>query len=244
MDFLLDKKILSQLGNHILTEKEIFEYISDLIDYMEVNEYLNAVYFNNAPIKNSYGVYNFVKKAIYLNINNIIKFSFKNIKTLRIKENSTLYINLNILLNVFHEFNHACQNDLMHSLNNPVTDEFYKELLLLNDRDDVYDEYHDLFTFERNSISVSYDNILQLFLKYYSDQYMYLCFSEIYKQFLMFGYDKTSPIEILYKDFFHEEYKDILLLDDFNRIKLGYPISSEFKSNNFDSLDRLLTKKI
>lgn len=236
----LSNEFYKKLCNHILSQNEIDKYVFDIINYLEIEDYIVDLEF--VDIKDSFGTYSFENLTIKLDIPKIISEAKINYKAFNINENEVLFINLNILQAILHEVMHAIQNCYMNEFDYAYSILYAKELIFKNKMsDELYDKYYYLFSYERDAIITSLENILHIIKTYYKKSektFNYFLFN-LY-EFLILGYkeDKNnikSPAEQLYENIYHENTPILSNIDIYDTMKLGYQINPknfhDFKKN-------------
>lgn len=162
----LSNEFYKKLCNHILSQNEIDKYVFDIINYLEIEDYIVDLEF--VDIKDSFGTYSFENLTIKLDIPKIISEAKINYKAFNINENEVLFINLNILQAILHEVMHAIQNCYMNKFDYAYSILYAKELIFKNKiSDELYDKYYYLFSYERDAIITSLENILHIIKTYY-----------------------------------------------------------------------------
>ena len=251
MNMELSSKLVRILPIRLLTEKEILSYVNDLIDYIEINDYLSYVSFNEKIGVNNLAIYNFDNLSLKMNLNNIKRYVNKayilveDIKNV----NTILFTNFAIIVSIIHEVVHAYQNYLIHENDISLGLEFYKELEFAYNNYQLYLKNYQYFTFERDACATSYDTILEYLSNYFPDEVdLFNYYLSYLDTLIRYGYniDKeiTSPIETLYQDLFHEEPISILGVDLIDRMKLGFQITREDYNNYYKNTRQLLLSKI
>ena len=241
----LSNEFYKKLSNHILSQNEIDKYVFDIINYLEIEDYIVDLEFIDT--KDSFGTYSFENLTIKLDIPKIISEAKINYKAFNINENEILFINLNLLQAILHEVMHAIQNCYMNEFDYAYSILYAKELIFKNKMsDELYDKYYYLFSYERDAIITSLENILHIIKTYYkkSERTFNYFLSNLY-EFLILGYkeDKNnikSPAEQLYENIYHENTPILSNIDIYDTMKLGYQINSK----NFHNFKKNRIRKI
>ena len=235
----------NNLNHHILSLNEIELYIFNLINRLEIEEYVSDVIFIDS--KNDLGSYSFEDESIKLNIPKIIEQAKMLYWQYNIQEDEILFINLNILEAVLHEVMHGIQNCNLNESDFAYNILYAKELqYTYNLSDELYEKYYYLFSYERDALITSIENILHILKdKYKNNPKTFEYFMSNLYSFLILGYtinifNIKSPAERIYTELYHENTPILSNIDTYDRMKLGYQLSHR----NFYSFKRNRAKKI
>jgi hypothetical protein len=244
----LTNAFYQDLDKHILSINEIEKYIFDLINYLEIEDYVLGVDFIDNT--ENLGTYSFENLMIKLNIPNIISEAKKIYNDDSINENEILFINLNILQAVLHEIVHGIQNYHLNESNFPYNILYAKELAYKDIiSDELYNKYYYLFSYERDAIITSLENVLHIIKKYHKDKEKTFTYflNDLYR-FMVLGYTVNiyniqSPAEKLYSGIYHEETPTLSNIDTYDRMKLGYQMGyRKFKKFKRNKIRKILVK--
>ena len=142
---------------------------------------------------------------------------------------------------------HAIQNCYMNEFDYAYSILYAKELIFKNKMsDELYDKYYYLFSYERDAIITSLENILHIIKTYYKKSertFNYFLFN-LY-EFLILGYKEDrnnikSPAEQLYENIYHENTPILSNIDIYDTMKLGYQINPK----NFHNFKKNRIRKI
>ena len=235
----------SKLDHHILSLNEIEAYVFNLINRLEIEEYISDVVFDDEL--DHLGSYSFEDEAIKLNVSGIIQEAKKLFVDFKINKDQILFVNLNILEAVLHEVMHGIQNCNLNETDFAYNILYAKELAYKDTiRDDLYDKYYYLFSYERDAIITSIENLLHIIRDRYPDkEKIFEYFLSNLYSFLVLGYTINvckikSPAEKMYDEVYHETTPTLSNIDTYDRMKLGYQMTP----HNFRSFKRNKVKKI
>ena len=235
----------NNLDHHILSLNEIELYVFNLINRLEIEEYIYDVSFDD-KLK-TLGSYSFKSEIIKLNVPDIIHEAKKISNKFNIIEDEILFINLNILEAVLHEVMHGIQNCNLNETDFAYNILYLKELQYTDIiSDELYHKYYYLFSYERDSIITSIENILHIIKDKYpnKDRIFEYFLSNLYS-YLILGYTMNlfkikSPAEKLYTELYHENTPTLSNIDTYDRMKLGY----QMNTGNYWNFKRNKVKKI
>ena len=244
----LSSEFYRSLSNHILSDNEIEKYVFDLINYLEIEDYILDVEFVNAM--DSYGSYSFENLTIKLDVPRIVQDAKMIYKINHINENEILFINLNILQAVLHEVVHGIQNCNLNEFDYAYNILYAKELAYKDKMsEELYSKYYYLFSYERDAIITSLENVLHIIKNYQKDSERTFTYflSDLYK-FMILGYTVNmfgikSPAEKLYEDVYHENTPTLSNIDIYDKMKLGYQVSpKKFRRFKKNRIRKILSK--
>ena len=240
-----DDRFYKSLNTHILSINEIEEYVFNLVNRLELESYIVGVDYIDE--EDTLGSYSFEEELIKLNIPRIIEEAKKLYYAYKIKGNSFLFINLNILEAVLHEVMHGIQNcNLMET--DFAYNILYAKELAYKDKisDELYNKYYYLFSYERDAMISSIENILHIIKNNYKEEEKIFSYflSNLY-HFLILGYTINlcsikSPAEKINEELYHEIAPTLSNIDTYDRMKLGY----QMNTRNFRNFKRNKYKKI
>ena len=236
------------LNNHILSKSEIESYVFNLINNLGIDDYIADVDFNDEHV--DLGSYSFETNIIKLNIPRIIEEAKLLYVNNKMDKNPVLFINLNILEAVLHEVMHAIQNCNLNESDFAYNILYAKELAYTNIiSDELYNKYYYLFSYERDAIITSIENILQIIKQNYKDDERTFTYflSNLYK-YLVLGYTVNiygikSPAEKINEELYHECTPTLSNIDTYDRMKLGYQMTyRKFKKFKRNKVRKILVK--
>ena len=237
----------NKLNSHILSLNEIEEYIFNLINNLGIDEYVLGVDFIEGD---NLGSYSFETNMIKLNVPLLIEEAKKLYTINNIDKDLILFINLNILEAVLHEVMHGIQNCNLNETDFAYNILYARELAYKDKlSDELYDKYYYLFSYERDAIISSIENILPIIKSHYKeDERIFTYFlSNLYK-FLTLGYTIDfyhikSPAEKVCEELYHENTPILSNIDTYDRLKLGYQITpKKFRSFRRNKVRKILVK--
>jgi hypothetical protein len=243
---LIDKtdNFYKSLDNHILSMDEVKSYIFYLVDYLEIGNYVTDVVSLDGT---DCGRYSFDELLIRINLPRIIMMANVYFEKCHIEKDRTLFINLNILESILHEVVHGIQNCKIHEEDLAYNILFLREMQLAEYiSDELYDQYYFFFSYERDAMITSIENILHIIDYNYKDKDRIFSYflNNLYK-YLVYGYrvgydSITSPAEIINEELFNSPTPILSNIDIYDRLKLGYQI----KPKNLRSFNRKKNRKI
>lgn len=204
--------------------EELFEYY---IKYLNLKT-VNNIIFNN----NEKSYYEFNKKTINLNLNELYSIVLFDSYTINSSYDQILYINSQLLAYLLHEIIHAKQKNIVKGYENAnkiVIDALKKSFKRAYFHKKIYEEFHDYFIIEYNA-NIESQLMVKDFLNNLNLEYNLYHLNQILK----YGYNVISPIEreykLLNKDLNIEKIendKDFQKLSDNEKIIYGFPIKKE-----------------
>jgi len=233
------------LDTHILSLNEIENYIFNLIIKINIEDYVVGVDFINKD--DLLGSYSFEDEIIKINVPKIISEATKLYDEYSIKGNKILFINLNIIEAILHEVVHGIQNcNLMeqdYAYNMLYAKELeYKDII----SDELYNKYYYLFSYERDAMITSMENILHIIKTNYKNEekifnyFLYNIYNYLVLGYTIKNFNIKSPAEKICEELYHENTPILSNIDTYDRMKLGYQMN--FK--NYNSFKRNKVKKI
>ena len=232
--------------NKILDEVAIREIIRR---YMLENGLTGLI--NNVIFKELdgviYGYYEVNTRIIYFDLNFIINTVYSRHYSDRFYINCINLINQELIIDIFHELNHALRFSLPHS-NLDIIDKIGKNVRDLAKNDfDFYKRFHDYFPTEKEANVFGYECCVWLFRylnEYMPDNYGLNDLYSSFLQMLIDGYDansflnnplkrvvlssKDSKEEILYiKYIMMKTAIELKNMDLYQRLTFGFPISND-----------------
>lgn len=249
---VLLNKIIPKINKEILSKELIEEYVTSLIDYLELYEFYSGIIFVPKNFSDL-ASYNFHTLKIRMNINRIIKEANLRYHFTKLSDKKILFINLAILEALYHEVIHIFQNYVLTCTNWGFAELFKKDVHYLNSLDEtdeatkIYSNYHDLFVIERDANITSFENILHIVIENLNDEELKQYFLEVLSSSLMYGYDfngsSTSPLKTIFEELYLEDAPNVENLDLYDKIKYGFQIGkSEYKWFKKNSKGLILSK--
>lgn len=242
---VLLNKIIPKINKEILSKELIEEYVSSLIDYLELYEFYNGIIFVPRNFSDL-ASYNFHTLKVKINIDRIIKEANLRYHFTNLSNKKIVFINLAILEALYHEVIHIFQNYVLTCTDWGFAELFKKDVYYLNNLDEteetnkLYSNYHDLFVIERDANITSFENILHIIIENLHDEDLKEYFLRVLSSALMYGYDfngsSTSPMKTIFEELYLEDTPVVENLDLYDRIKYGFQINKKeykwFKKNN------------
>lgn len=230
----LTEKLISQIKKHqYLTEDAITEYVDELIKMMDLHDYYAGIDFVDNYKRNAVTIYSFETKIITFSFNEVKIIVNEIIKNNNLNVNNIDFFNIYCILNLLHEVIHIVQYYLIGETDWAIAELFYQELMLVSKMKDneIYDNYHDLFAFERDAILTSLETIESILDEYFDFKEIREFIHTMLIYHLEYGYfcyeDAHSPMELIFQDLFKIDAPTLENLDDYNMIKLGCSINEE-----------------
>ena len=236
------------LNDHILSKNEIEAYVFNIINKYGLDYYITDVEFIDD--NNNLGSYSFDTAIIKINIPKIIEEAKRLYEENKIDKNPILFINLNILEATLHEVMHGIQNYHLNESNIAYNILYAREIAYTNIiSDELYDKYYYLFSYERDAIITSIENILQIIKTHYPDNERTFTYflSNLYR-YLVLGYtvdlyNIKSPAEKLSEELYHDSTPILSNIDLYDRMKLGYQVSyRKYKNFKRNKVRKILSK--
>lgn len=225
--------ILSNLEDHVLTDKEIKSYIYALVNYLELNDYFKGVIIKSLNEK-SLATYSFETLKIKMDTDFIKRVAVSEYEYARLKKIIKAFINLEILQAIYHEVSHIIHNYIAFGSDVPIGYLYRVDICALNDldiSDDDYDKIHNLMIIERDANINSLENILIIIKRYIKRPELFEYYLSKLQSFMLVGYEIkksiVSPMEILYDGVYHLEVPSISNIDLYDKIKLGLPLKKK-----------------
>lgn len=250
ISFLYDY-LYEKISFKIFDEHDIKRYISDVIDYLELNDYLTDVLFTEDKYVNL-AAYNFQYRTIKVSMKAIINEARMVINMMNDKSDYELKINLFILEALIHEIHHVYHNYLVRECDNEISTIFYNQLSHFYREDEQsnneYESYYNKLIFERDANISAIENILRIIQKHLDNKEIYDYYYNELKKFILAGYvveDSRiiSPFEIVQGELLKLEMLTVEGIDLYDRLKLGFQVSrDEFEYFNDNSDEIILTK--
>lgn len=222
--------LLSNLEDHVLTDKEIKSYIYALVNYLELNDYFKGVIIKSLHEK-SLATYSFLTLKIKMDTDFIKSVAVLEYEQANLRKLIAAFINLEILQVIYHEVTHIIHNYMAFESDVPIGYLYRVDICALNNldiSDDDYDKIHDLMVIEREANITSLENILIIIKKYIGNSKLFEYYLGKLQTFMLDGYDIKksiiSPMEILYNEVYHLEVPCVSNVDLYDKIKLGLPL--------------------
>lgn len=246
--YLLNEFIINNLNKDILTFDQLKKYIIEIIKELELENYLNDVIESDEV---DFASYNIQDNTIKINYNDIIKYAKVDHRFLDSSINFYLFVNSELLINIFHEIVHIIQTCLYTEYSNEIY-QIYKQNfeLITAMTDKEYVKTYDCLTVERDANITAFENLLSILESYYSNEtelikYYYTCM----KKQLLTGYIYSkgrliSPIENIYKNYMKQEAPIIDNISTYNKLKIGADISKSTYYDNKKKADELIKKEL
>lgn len=243
----IDNKLFDKMNSKILTDKEILTYSLHMLEYLELYDYLKEIKIIDEKC-DSFGSYNFRDKIMKINTYmNILDTKMEN-NVQPIKLNEPLMINMSLLNSVIHEFIHVMQNYIISETDWSMAPMLKNQIdwVYNNDNPDQYNGYYTHFTFEREALIDSIENILFILENYFNDPGVFNYYLNSLKYYLTIGYTEhgSYPVYALYNNLFQVDcIPTISGIDDYNTMKYGFyvPYSTvrEYKENDEKILSKI-----
>lgn len=225
--------IMSNIENHVFTDKEIKSYIYALINYLELNDFFRGVIINSPHIK-GLATYSFKTLKIKIAKDYIEEVAVQEYEHSSLKKKIITFINLELLQAIYHEVAHVIHNYIAFNTDYPIRNLYYVDICALNNldlSDEEYDKIHDLMIIEREANITSLENILIVIKRYLNSDTLFDYYLKKLQTFMLDGYiiDKEviSPMDVLYNEVYHLELPNVDNIDLYNRIKLGLPLKKK-----------------
>ncbi len=225
--------ILSNIENHIFTDKEVKSYIYALVNYLDLGDYFKGVIIKTLKDKNL-ATYNFDTLKIKIDTDFIRIFAVLEYEQTNLKKAIIAFSNLEILEAIYHEIVHIIHNYFAFGSMIPIGYLYRVDIWALNELDlddEEYDKIHDLMTIERDANITSLENILFIIKKYIKNDNLFEYYLKKLQFLMLEGYDIKkdiiSPMEILYNDVYNLDLPNISNIDLYDRIKLGLPLEKK-----------------
>ena len=248
--YLMDDDFRSKLLNEELTINELKAYVLKIIDYLDLKDYVNDIVDTDLT---DMACYNTKDKIIKVNVKGINKVSKYNYLFNELSANKNLYINLSLLVSIFHEITHIIQyylvdNDSEDRVNLPTL--YYREFSSINEMSSSnYAKYYYCIILEREADITAYENIIHMIYHYFNqEQELFTSFLKELRHVLTIEYvvdngKVYSPLNTLYSGYYHEATPRIEGLDTYDALKLGTNVSLDDYNNFLSHSDEIINNK-
>ena len=238
-------ELLDKINKSIFKKEDVIKYVNDLVNNLDIYNYLKEIQFTHDI--DDLSTYIFHSRILKVNLKAIIDDAC-NYYDRDNDDEKILFINIHIIMSLVHEVVHAYQNYFIHNSNNPLYNYMYEELLYFVNLDrDLYDDYYNCFSFEREAIVVSYEVALFILKSKIKNKALYDYLEYWLIDILLSGYEINkgkifSPAETVanlmqMKIIFNKDY------DLYTNLKYGFKVRKKdynyFKNNS----KKILRKK-
>lgn len=243
--------LYDRIHSKIFTKEDVSNYINELIDFLELNEYLSEIVFTPDRYANM-AAYNLGDRKIKVALQAIINEARMTLNMMKRMPDNNGMINAFILETLLHEITHIYHNYLITECDNDISKVFRMQLEYFYSDDpfklDQYNYYYNKLIFERDASITAIENILRIIMKYSNDKQLYKYYYKELKKFILTGYKEykdrvLSPIEVIQSEIFATEPLIVENIDLYDKFRLGFMVSKEEYSYFKENIDEIILSK-
>ncbi|MCH5167655.1 MAG: hypothetical protein J1F35_07200 [Erysipelotrichales bacterium] len=203
LSIFVRNNILKNIEHQIFTKKDIENYIWEIVNEFELNDYLKDIIFTNDIEHLAF--YHFGERTLKINYEEMINDAENNYGK-EDKHELVIFTNLYILTSLVHEIVHILQNYYARTSRKPIRIYMKTEILCFSTlTKELYDKYYDCFSFEREAIVTSLEVVLYVIKTKIKNEELYGYFRDWLAESLLSGYiikhkKLISPAHIISKN--------------------------------------------